>query len=154
MILRCYTFWSSLALANLLFILGVTAQDGTDQFNCRVLTNDLTYDLKPLQGEHTISRTRETPPSSMVDSVRFDICADLKQQDGVAAGDQVCGRPSANTRFQVGVYKTFVFRTVSCRDKSMPDEDEPKGRQLGPCGCRDTSCSIEYTRPKVFSHRS
>ena len=93
MILRCSTFWLSLAFTNILFV-GVTAQDGTDPFNCRVRTNDLTYDLTPLQGEHTVSRTRETPPSNWVDSVRFNLCADLKPQDGVAAGDQVCGRPN------------------------------------------------------------
>ena len=91
MVLRCSALWSSLAFANLLFVLGVTAQDGTNPFNCHVRTSDLTYDLTPLQGEHTVSRRRETPPSNWVDSVRFDLCADLKLQDGVAAGDQVCG---------------------------------------------------------------
>lgn len=89
MILRHSLFWSSLAFANILFAIGVKAQDGNNPFNCRVRANDLTYDLTPLQGEHTVSRTRETPPSSWVDSVRFDLCANLKLQDGVAAGDQV-----------------------------------------------------------------
>ena len=102
MILRYSSFWLSLAFANLLFALGVTAQDGNNPFNCHVQTNDLTYDLIPLQGEHTVSRTRETPPSSWVDSIRFDLCADLKPQDGVAAGDQVRSHP--NTRFQVAIY--------------------------------------------------
>ena len=99
MILRYSALWSSLAFANILFVFGVTAQDGTTPFNCRVRTSDLTYDLTSLQGEHTVFRTRDTPPSSWVDSVRFDLCADLKLQDGVAAGDQVCGRP--DSRFRV-----------------------------------------------------
>lgn len=125
MILRCSTFWSSLACANLLFVLGVAGQDGTNPFNCRVRTNDLTYDLTPLQGEHTILRTRETPPSSWVDSVRFDLCADLKQQDGVAAGDQVCAILNFSSKSQF--YKIFAYYTVSRGDESMSDEDEPEG---------------------------
>ena len=100
MILRCSTFWLSLTFANILLVLGVAAQDGTDPFNCHVRTNDLTYDLTPLQGEHTASRTRETPPSNWVDSVRFNLCADLKPQDGVGAGDQVCGRPDVTVFFK------------------------------------------------------
>ena len=89
MILRCSSFWPFLASTHLLFALGVAAQDGNNPFDCRVRVNDLTYDLTPLQGEHSASRTRETPPSSWVDSVRFDLCADLKLQDGIAASDQV-----------------------------------------------------------------
>lgn len=106
MILRYSVFRSSLVFANLLFFLGVTAQDGTSPFDCRVRTSDLTYDLTSLQGEYTVSRTRETPPSFMVDSVRFDLCADLKLQDGVAAGDQVWSRP--DTRFQFAADKLFL----------------------------------------------
>jgi autophagy-related protein 27 len=114
MILRCSTFWSSLAFTNILFILGVTAQDGTSPFNCRVRTNGLTYDLTHLQGEHTVLRTRETPPSSWVDSVRFDLCADLKPQDGVAAGDQVCSRPNVGVCFKSQFTSYLCF--IQCPD--------------------------------------
>ena len=147
MILRHSSFWSSLVFSNLLFALGVVAQDGDNPFDCRVRTNDLTYDLTPLQGEHAVSRTRDTPPSSWVDSVRFDLCADLKPQDGVAAGDQVRSHP--NTTSRIITYDLPVHYTVSCGDESMSHEDEPKGRQLGSCCCCDTSRSVEYTRPKV-----
>ena len=126
MILRCSSLWPFLASTHLLFALGVAAQDGNDPFNCHVRANDLTYDLTPLQGDHTVSRTRETPPSNWVDSVRFDLCADLTLQDGVAAGDQVRSNPS--TRFQVALYSLFVPRIVPIGDESMPDKDEPKGR--------------------------
>jgi len=147
MILRHSSFWSSLAFSNLLFALGVMAQDGDNPFDCRVRTNDLTYDLTPLQGEHIVSRTRETPPSSWVDSVRFDLCADLKLQDGVAAGDQVCSRPS--TTHKIAIHDSSVLYTVSCGDESMSHKDQPKGRQLGSCCCHDTSRPIEHIRPKV-----
>jgi len=122
---RHISFWSSLAFANLLFALGVAAQDGNNPFDCRVRTNDLTYDLTPLQGEHTVSRTRETPPSSWVDSVRFDLCADLRLQDGAAAGDQVRSHP--NTLFKTALYSLYVLHIVPCGNESMSDEDEPKG---------------------------
>jgi len=122
MILRHSSLWSSLAFTNLLFALGVTAQDGNDPFNCHVRTNDLTYDLAPLQGEHTVSRTRETPPSSWVDSVRFDLCADLKPQDGVAAGDQV--RSSPHARFQVPLYSLSVLHTVPIGGESVSNKGE------------------------------
>lgn len=104
MILRNSSFWQSLAFAHLLLSLGVTAQDGTNPFDCHVRTNGLTYDLTHLQGEHTVSRTRETPPSSWVDSVRFDLCADLKLQDGVAAGDQVRCLPSTRFPFALTIH--------------------------------------------------
>lgn len=147
MILRHSSFWLSLTFANFLFALGVTAQDGDNPFNCRVRTNGLTYDLTPLQGEHTASRARDTPPSSWIDSVRFDLCADLKLLDGVAAGDQVRSRP--NTTFKIDIHSFPVLCVVSCWNESMSDEDKPKGRQFRSRSFRDTSRSIEYTRPKV-----
>lgn len=80
------------SLLSLFFLLSspsfVQAED-SDPFNCHVTSNGLNYDLTKLAGEHTISRTRDTPPSTMVDSLRFDLCADLKAQDGVAEADQV-----------------------------------------------------------------
>ena len=151
MILRSSSFWQSLAFAHLLLSLGVAAQDGTSPFNCRVRTNDLTYDLTPLQGEHTVSRTRETPPTNWVDSVRFDLCADLKLQDGVAAGDQVRNHPGVG--LQVSLYNSSVLYVVPVRDERVSDKDESEGRELGSCGCRDTCCSIELTRPEVFPYR-
>lgn len=143
MILRNSSLWQSLAFAHLLLSFGVRAQDGTDPFDCRVRTNGLTYDLTPLQGEHTVSRTRETPPSSWVDSVRFDLCADLKLQDGVADSDQVCSHP--NTRFRVAIHNSSVLRVVPVWNKGVSDKDEPEGRELGSCGGRDTCCSIEHS---------
>ena len=111
MTLKNSSFWSSLAFANLLFVLGVTAQDGNNPFTCHVKTNDLTYDLTPLKGEHTVTRTRDTPPSSWVDSVRFDLCADLKPQDGVASGDQVRVHPPIS--FRVVAHEFSTLHSVS-----------------------------------------
>jgi len=65
----------------------VSADDAA--FDCLLTIDSFKYNLTSLAGEHVISRTRETPPSSMVDSVTFNLCADLKLQDGVAERDQV-----------------------------------------------------------------
>lgn len=141
MIPRHSSFWASLAFANLLFVLGVTAQDGDNPFNCRVQTNGLTYDLAPLQGEHTVSRTRNTPPSSWIDSVRFDLCADLKLQDGVAAGDQCLEGTRAcltktnlkgdNSERVVAVIPLAQSNTLDPKySHIIPTSDNPKGLSL------------------------
>lgn len=50
---------------------------------------DVTYDLKSLASERTINRTRETPPTTTEDELRFNICQDLTLKDGVPESDQV-----------------------------------------------------------------
>lgn len=59
------------------------------QFKCLVTIGDLKYDLTPLDKEYTLNRDRDTPPTKWRDTVRFNLCSDLKQLDGVAAEDQV-----------------------------------------------------------------
>jgi len=59
------------------------------EFDCHITINDAKFDLTSLAGAHIVNRTRSTPPTTMVDSLRFDLCADLKQVDGLAEHDQV-----------------------------------------------------------------
>ena len=72
-----------------LFLLSTSVRGQEDPFNCHFTTNGQSYDLTKLAGEHVATRTRDTPPSIMVDSLRFDLCADLKKVEGVAEADQV-----------------------------------------------------------------
>lgn len=58
-------------------------------FECHVQINGTTFDLTSLGGERYINRTRETPPTIRVDSLRFDLCNDLTQLEGVGENDQV-----------------------------------------------------------------
>ena len=89
MILRP-TFPNSLPLALLLLLPSlVSAQGNGDPFNCYVTVDSLNFNLTSLAGQHDISRLRQTPPSTMIDSLSFNLCADLKSKDGVAEGDQV-----------------------------------------------------------------
>jgi len=57
-------------------------------FDCRLTVGSLTYDLTTLPSEFTASQTRDTPPSTMVDTVRANLCDDLKVQDDIEVGDQ------------------------------------------------------------------
>ncbi|KAF8873137.1 autophagy-related protein 27 [Mucidula mucida] len=57
-------------------------------FDCLITTESLKFDLTSLGGEHTVSRTRSTPPSTMEDSVRFDLCSELSSKGGVSQQDQ------------------------------------------------------------------
>ncbi|KAF8805838.1 hypothetical protein BYT27DRAFT_7191971 [Phlegmacium glaucopus] len=60
-----------------------------DTFDCHVMIfNTGTFDLTALAGEHVVNRTRETPPTTMVDSLRFNLCADLEPQSGLSERDQ------------------------------------------------------------------
>ncbi|EPQ57219.1 hypothetical protein GLOTRDRAFT_104803 [Gloeophyllum trabeum ATCC 11539] len=74
---------SAIFLALSVLVLSAGAQD-----DCSIDRNGVKYDLTALKGEHTVSRTRDTPPSKMVDSVRFDLCGELQQQKDVAEADQ------------------------------------------------------------------
>ena len=68
----------------------VQAQD--NPFDCKVSLDGgkQQYDLTSLKGAHTMFRTREIPPSRMIDEVHFNLCEDLQKREDVAEGDQVC----------------------------------------------------------------
>ncbi|KZP34625.1 hypothetical protein FIBSPDRAFT_810007 [Athelia psychrophila] len=74
----------------LLFLLPslIAAQDNPFDCQNRLAIQSLSFDLSKLAGEHSISRTRETPPSTVVDEVRFNVCSDLKALEGVSEHDQ------------------------------------------------------------------
>lgn len=63
--------------------------DDNDPFDCKVTLNDVKYDLSMLAGEKSVARERESPPTKMRDTLRFNLCGDLTKLDGVADEDQV-----------------------------------------------------------------
>ncbi|KAF8161113.1 autophagy-related protein 27 [Crassisporium funariophilum] len=88
MIIRCLCYEILLAFLCLSYTPAVSAQADTS-FDCHVTVDNTTkFDLTSLAGEHIVNRTRETPPSTMIDSLRFDLCADLKALDGLSEHDQ------------------------------------------------------------------
>ncbi len=49
-------------------------------WNCKfTVPNVGDYDLSGLAGQHTVERTRSTPPTSMIDRIYFDVCNELDQ---------------------------------------------------------------------------
>jgi len=71
------------------FFVALIAAQSDAPFDCHLTVDSFKFDLTTTSGEHTLSRTRETPPTSMVDSVKFNLCDDLKQQSDISDGDQV-----------------------------------------------------------------
>lgn len=70
-------------------LLALTSYASADDFNCRFQYGDLTYDLTNLAGEHQIMRERRSPPTTMVDKVKFNLCADLDREGSIDERDQV-----------------------------------------------------------------
>lgn len=108
----------------------VTAQG----FDCHVTAGGLTWDLTALSGVQTLRRTRDTPPTSMVDELRFNLCEDLEMLRDVPEGDQ------ASSLLIYGANNVHIH-TVLIWDKGMLDEDEHEG-WTRPGNIRHTSCAV------------
>ncbi|EMD37846.1 type II membrane protein [Gelatoporia subvermispora B] len=79
---------SPILLLSLAARIASAQDDSSNPFDCLVTYDGFKYDLTGLKGEHELPRTIQSPPSEIVDTVRFDLCADLTRQDGVADEDQ------------------------------------------------------------------
>jgi len=78
-----------LVLALYLFLLtSGTLADEKAGFDCHISASGAEFDLTKLGGEHIVNRTRVSPPTKMVDSLRFDLCAELKPSDEIPKQDQ------------------------------------------------------------------
>ncbi|KAG9074644.1 hypothetical protein FRC06_010555, partial [Ceratobasidium sp. 370] len=82
--------WRRHILLLLFYAVNSIAENGP--FSCKVDISGVHYDLSLLgHDERTAERDRAMPPSTMHDALRFNICTDLKHQDGVKDVDQ-CGQ--------------------------------------------------------------
>lgn len=77
-----------LTVLTLLQLLTYSTAQISSPFDCHITSGNLQYDLTSLAGERSVSRTRTSPPTEMIDTVTFDLCADLHQKDGVSEADQ------------------------------------------------------------------
>jgi Autophagy-related protein 27 len=97
------------------------AQD-SDLLDCNAFSFEgVTYDLKSLASERKVTRTRDNPPSTMEDELRFNICEDLALKDDVPAGDQV-----GSIRLQNRAGSLCV--AVSSRHPGLSHRDQPERR--------------------------
>ncbi|OBZ70582.1 Autophagy-related protein 27 [Grifola frondosa] len=72
----------------LLLSLASAFASAQDPFDCYITDGNLKYDLNSLEGERTVTRESEMPPSIMVETVTFNLCKDLEQKEGVSSEDQ------------------------------------------------------------------
>ncbi|KAG8729148.1 hypothetical protein FRC11_009412 [Ceratobasidium sp. 423] len=76
----------------LVFLLCITCALGEDTpFNCDFTFGGVQYDMHLMNGEWVVKQDRSTPPTTMHDELRFNICGDLKKVEGVNDSDQ-CGQ--------------------------------------------------------------
>lgn len=68
--------------------LHVFAEDSAP-FDCHFSVGERKYDLSALGGTKILSRTRESPPSTYEDELRFNLCADLTEVENRPSQDQV-----------------------------------------------------------------
>lgn len=75
----------------LLFLLPslIAAEDNPFDCSNKLSIDSLNFDLSKLAGEKSISRTRDRPPTTVLDELRFNVCADLVKLDGASEQDQV-----------------------------------------------------------------
>ncbi|KAF8070470.1 autophagy-related protein 27 [Lyophyllum atratum] len=89
MILRPLSTLPAFLFSLLLLTVSTALADEDDSpFDCRPTVDGLKFDLTSLAGEHSANQTRSLPPSSILDVIRFDLCAELNKLDGVAERDQ------------------------------------------------------------------
>ncbi|KAF5326552.1 hypothetical protein D9611_000239 [Ephemerocybe angulata] len=115
-----------IALTNLPFLLllllhSVLAED----FDCKPTLEGRPYDLTSLgNGEHVVNRTRDTPPTQMIDSLAFDLCGDLKAKETLSEQDQ-CPAGTRACLTQVNV-KEKVERVVSVIPLAQSSKLDPQ----------------------------
>ena len=63
----------------LLSVLATAAEDFECRENTQIRGHE--YDLTSLNAAHSASRERDTPPTTMVDSITFNLCSDLASND-------------------------------------------------------------------------
>jgi len=98
----------------------VAAQD-SGSFDCHFSLGELKYDLSGLGGTKVLNRTRDSPPSTYEDELRFDLCSDLTKVEYRTSEDQVCLMVKQLSRL------TAARRAVSFGYKGMSDHDKPEG---------------------------
>ncbi|KAG1751570.1 putative autophagy protein Atg27 [Suillus paluster] len=124
-------------LFSLLLLLSSTVYVTAEDFDCHVTTEGLTWDLTQLKGVQTLSRTRESPPTTMLDELRFSLCDDLPTLEDVAEGDQCFSgtRACLRTKNQKEGYDDRVIAVIPVAQSSSLGPEyksltSPKGLSL------------------------
>src|SRR2546423_1683667 len=90
------------ALTSLFLALPVSAT-----FDCTFTIHTHKFDLSPLSGLHTVSRTESTPPSIENTTVFVDLCQDLTWDDKIPVDDRCKDGTQGNDSSLY--FSTFLF---------------------------------------------
>lgn len=91
-------------------VLNIIHAQADSIFDCHVTIKNIKFDLTSLAGEHVLNRTRETPPTTMVDSFRFNLCAELDPQGDLSEQDQVRSALINTSRYELEAHVFLVDR--------------------------------------------
>jgi len=97
----------------------------------------LEYDLSSLAGDQTVNSERSKPPSTMVDTVRFNLCGNIDKLDKVSQQDQ-CGddtRACLTTAYKKGDDKGDIISVVQLANSKNLDpkyvaKSAPQGLEI------------------------
>ena len=107
-------------------ILNIIHAKSDSTFDCHVTTENLKFDLTSLSGERVITQTRETPPTTMDYSLRFNLCKDLEAQGDLPEQDQVrSALIFVDVWFTCSLFLAINFiNQVWTRNKILSDRDQ------------------------------
>lgn len=124
-------------LLSLLLLLSSTVLVVAEDFDCHVTTGGLKWDLTSLEGEHTLSRTRDSPPTTMVDEFIFNLCKDLQPMKDVSddeqcqSGTRVCLRKTnKKSGHDDRIIAVIPVASTSVLEPTYSQLDSPKGLSL------------------------
>lgn len=124
-------------MLSLLLLLSTTVFVMAADFDCHVATGGMNWDLTPLKSTQTLTRTRESPPTTMVDELRFKLCKDLKSMKGVPddeqceSGTRACLRTTnKKTSLDDRVIAVIPIASTSILEPEYAKLDSPKGLSL------------------------
>lgn len=105
-------------------LLLISAASSQLDSECHLSVGDYKYDLSALSGDHTTSRTRSSPPTTITDTLRFNVCKELSPLEGVPPGDQVRIRNNLRVLFS-DEFVQCSSGTWACFSKTNVKQGEP-----------------------------
>ncbi|KIK67390.1 hypothetical protein GYMLUDRAFT_156754 [Collybiopsis luxurians FD-317 M1] len=96
-----------------------------DDFKCQFTLGQQNFDLSSLNTEQKATRTRETPPTTMIDTLHFNICEDLKPQEDFPPTDQ-CPSGTRACLTKVNHKSDMEDRVVAVIPVAKADSSEAK----------------------------
>ncbi|KAF9012351.1 autophagy-related protein 27 [Cyathus striatus] len=124
MILRPHIIFTiSFFVPFLCHIFAVRADESSEP--CRIKVDSFTFDLTQVAGEHIVNRTQDSPPTTTIESLRFNLCAELDRLDGIPDKDQ-CPSGTQACLTKVNMRENEPDRVVSVIPLAQKEKLEPK----------------------------